>query len=235
MNCQALCSCNSGYGGISCAYDTAALAARGAMRAQMCGALLNSTKLSNPSPQLIESMTTSLYQSYTPYEVVDDRTRSLCSELLRVISRAAGSGQLGKSKKKELPTLIAKTMSLFAVGSANGVGAATTSPHQEDAIDSVGDLQKGMLKSMVGGQKPGGVVSDNVRMSASKSLPSDLKGALLGPPQSEAEATYGAPGPRIVLPKNGTTSRSYVSLVSKCLAVVINQNICTCTIQSLFF
>lgn len=203
MNCNALCKCDPGFGGISCAYDGTALASRGALRKQMCEALLNATRLSDPSSQLIESMTTSLYQSYTPFEVVDDATRAICSELLVVLSKSAGKGHMAKELNPDVPALIAKTVSLFAVGSTDGAGSETTSTHQQDAINSVGDLQNGLLKSMVGGQSPTAIISDSVRMATSKTLPSETGGAPLAPPQTEAESTYAAPGPQIILPKGG--------------------------------
>ena len=199
VNCFVGCVCADGYGGSECGYDPDSLAVRASMRRLMCESLLNTTKQSVPSAELVESMISSLRQSYNPTEVLDDSTRGICSQLLLVISKLGAAGYLSKSQNRGLPQLIAETTSLFI--SSGDVSSQTS--HTADAIDSTTNLQKGMLKSMVGGQIPLTVISSSVRTSAVKQLAREMQNASLAPPQTDAESQYGSPGPRLIMPPSG--------------------------------
>ena len=200
VGCSANCACADGYGGTDCSLDANALKTRGAMRGNMCNALMKTLERSTVSADLLESMISSLLQVYTPYEVVDNPTRYNCSELLTHMAQLASLGHLAKSVKVSLSVTIAQTISLFAINNVDGSISSTSEPHQQNAIASVGSLEAAVLKSVVTGQKPSNILSNGVRLTVTKQLPQDMVNTSLSPPQTEAEKQYGAPGPSFRLP-----------------------------------
>ena len=200
VSCSANCACASGYGGSDCSLDREALKTRGAMRGNMCSALMKTLERSTVSADLLETMISSLLQVYTPYEVVDNPTRANCSELLTHMAQLASLGHLAKSSSSNLPVTIAQTISLFMVNNVDGSVSETSEVHQQNAIASVGSLQSAVLKSVVTGQRPKFVLTGGVRMMITKQLPHDMLNTSLTPPQTDAEKQYGAPGPSFRLP-----------------------------------
>ena len=63
VSCSAKCACSSGFGGTDCSLDSAALKTRGAMRGNMCNALMKTLEQSTVlSADLLETMVSSLLQ-----------------------------------------------------------------------------------------------------------------------------------------------------------------------------
>ena len=62
VSCSANCACTIGYGGTDCSMDSEALKTRGAMRGNMCNALLRTLKSSKISAELLGTMVSSLKQ-----------------------------------------------------------------------------------------------------------------------------------------------------------------------------
>ena len=133
----------------------------------MCSSLLQALNVTDPSSQLLETMASSLLQSYDPNQVIDPTAVATCSKLLAQISRLSLK-YLGKSDAASLPGTIAKAISLFLGGNSS---STTSSESQLDAINAVKDLTEGVLKSLVGGQTPTQVVAGGVRTNVQKSLP----------------------------------------------------------------
>ena len=205
VSCSANCACTSGYGGTDCSLDSNALKTRGAMRGNMCNALMKTLGQSTISAHLLETMTSSLLQVYNPFEVIDNPTRANCSELLSHMSRLASLGHLAKSINPDLPVTIANTISLFVVNNVDGSASANFETHQQNAVASVASLQTAILKSVVSGQKPSNVLTGGVRMTVTKHLPQDMANTSLSPPQTDAEKQYGAAGPSFRLPASTFT------------------------------
>jgi len=217
--CSSVCVCSRGYGGSACSYNTIELAQRNEARISICTALLNVTDMSDPSPALLISLAASLKQSYDPAESPTGPGAQYCTEALTRLSNFLGAGYLAKAGTAAAQ-MVGQTISLFVrtsttkdINCLNGIcvetytpTSAPTSPvdiHEGASFSAVHNLQQGIIKSMVGGETPATIVSNGVRISAHRSLASDLGGSGLSPPQTEAEAQYATPGPAIILPKGG--------------------------------
>jgi len=69
VNCAATCQCVPPFSGVDCSLTPEVAAARALARTTMCEALLNATRLSDPSAELLVTLTSSLKQSYDPHQV----------------------------------------------------------------------------------------------------------------------------------------------------------------------
>ena len=87
----------------------------------------------------------------------------------------------------------------------------TTSPSPKKLSNNLQSattgLTKGTTSTMVAGQSPVSVVSTSgVKVTAHNSLTTDLNGAQLSPPQTDAEIAYAVPKPTIMVPGNGMSA-----------------------------
>ena len=112
VNCKAKCECLDGYGGKYCSYDPSTLQKRANLRITLCGALLNATLMSDPSPTLLVSLADSLKMSYDPFEVQDGQGKVTCSQALAKLSEFLVGGYLETIDTASILS-ISQTISLF--------------------------------------------------------------------------------------------------------------------------
>jgi len=197
ISCTATCVCDSGWNGQDCSLDAAALAAANNYRTQLCGLLLTVAQTQSKSPQLLDSITGSLLQAYDPHQVTSELGKATCSEVLTFLAQTASEGYL-KGTNPATTQFIVKTISSFA---SNPTGQSSTTSGAADA--AVGDLTNGIFGTLVNGESPAQLVSENVRATIQKPLFSAMtSSAGFSPPQTAAEAAYGSTQPKLVFASN---------------------------------
>ena len=112
VNCKAKCDCLDGYVGKDCAYDYVTLEKRGNLRIMLCGALLNATMMSDPSPNFLVTLAGSLKMVYDPNELNDLPGQVICTQALTMLSDLLARGYL-KSASSTSILMVSQTISLF--------------------------------------------------------------------------------------------------------------------------
>jgi len=219
VHCFPVCSCVAGYSGNDCSLNALSAANRDASRSTMCSALLNATALQNPSAHLLESLASSLSQSYDPHQVTSPEGQIVCSRALQALSDMMAAGLLRKASPSAVTT-IAQTISLFATanqaaisynqsysvsasGGRRSLRVMASSHTSTSVVSSTTSLQKSIVANMAGGEAKQSVVTSQVRISAVKELPSTMNSRPLSPPRTEAEHAYGVPAQQVILPRSG--------------------------------
>ena len=120
------------------------------------------------------------------------------------VGAAAGIGDLATAAREGLHTAAAAAGPRWpftatptkspSVGQTN-VASQALSKNSEEAAKGITD---GTLLTMVEGQKPVAVVSDNIRATMVNALVSEQKNANLAPAQTDAEKAYSTPQPKFV-------------------------------------
>jgi REJ domain len=95
--CSAACTCHSGYGGVDCSFDAAALLRRENARVSMCTALISVIAISPKSSRLFDSVVAALESAYDLTEITTISGRVTCSKVLRFLGVLASKGYLGTS------------------------------------------------------------------------------------------------------------------------------------------
>ena len=179
--CSASCVCVAGFGGEDCSLTSDELADLDAARLLLCRTVAQVSALSDPSPQLLDSLVSSLALSYNPYEVVSDAAAAACLDALNVVTQLAADGFL-VGASDETAGLLVGLVSDFVLSPVANNGTE---------IDiAVSDVTQGLLFTMVNGQTDIAFVSENINMVTSKQLASDL--AALAPPITPEEESAGA-------------------------------------------
>lgn len=222
--CKAKCECDPGFGGSDCSLDSEQLLARDASRNTMCLALITTYQQSNPSSQLLDTLVGSLLGSFSPDECITANTKMNCATALGELTYMANQGYL-KGAKPSTAQFVTQTASAFVVaappppparqkgGNSKKKGPFLTTEYRRalaaqaaSADAAVASLAKGVGSTLVGGQAPVPLVTDNIRMSVNNALGSSLQNKSLAPPQTDAEAAYGSISPNIALPPSGLNS-----------------------------
>jgi hypothetical protein len=180
-HCTASCVCASGFGGSDCSLTTSQLAAKDATRTAMCQAILQVASTSNPSTLVLETLLSSLSVTYSATEVVSVNGTKLCREALTKVSDLAAAGYLAGATVGTIDSLVA-TASSFVTFSTSGSVVSS----------AVSDIIEGVYYTMVNGQAPVTVVSDNIRATIMRSAVSSLVDAKITPPATTEETAYGA-------------------------------------------
>ena len=177
--CTPTCSCDSDYGGRSCEYSTDQLAAQQQARVLMCEYLGNATNLDDHSTSLVDSLSASLYSTYTPYEVTSDSGVSTCASSLSTLLTIAASGYLDISISSTYESFTSSISEFVKAGNSSFLSNATSL------------LTDSILQQMGGGQNTIDITSDNLKLSLSRPLATELYNSTLSVPKTTAELTYG--------------------------------------------
>ena len=139
-----------------------------------------------------------------------------CSQLLSFLGKMAHAGYL-KGTKPTTQQFYAEISSQFVAASSSGgvppssqlyemavsggtaattAAAATIASHVSAAVNGI---TQGVQKTIVAGQAPTSIVTDNLRATMSNELTSKFANAVMSAPQTEAGAASSAPSPAIRL------------------------------------
>ena len=219
--------CAAGFGGSDCSLDPKALADQSAARVGMCALLLTTSSKQDKSAQLFDSIVTALLSSFEFSEITSTRGQLACSALLKFLGVMASQGYL-KGTKSTTQQFYAEISSQFIAASASGgvppssqlyemaltgnlayqassAASATAVSLASNVDHAVNGLTGGVQKTMVAGQTPTSIVSDNVCATMANQLASSFSDALLQPPQTDAGIAGNVPLPAIRIVGNTLT------------------------------
>ena len=217
--CSGKCMCAAGFGGTDCSLDPQTLADRSAARVGMCVSLLTVTSTQDKSAQLFDSIATALLSSFEFSEITSTRGQLACSTLIKFLGEMAAQGYL-KGTKLRTQQFYAEISSQFITASASGgvppssqlyeialtgnfayqassVASATAVTLASNVDHAVNGLTGGVQKTMVAGQTPTFIISDNVYAIMANELASSFSDALLQPPQTDTDIAGDVPLPAI--------------------------------------
>ena len=194
-SCSVKCVCKSGYGGLDCSLSTEALEEKSSVRASMCDALLSIANYTTSSPQLLDTLVSSLMSAYDPNEVLTPAAKSSCSAALSLCTQLAQQGLLVGASSSTI-SILSQTISRYVTGNSISVleRRRMQSAENTDLDESVSSFTQGVLSTLVEGQSSS-VVSDNLQISLHKSAVEKL--SELEPSQTSAQLTYGAVPPKL--------------------------------------
>jgi hypothetical protein len=186
--CYASCLCLHNYGGKDCSLDPDTAIERDTNRALLCESIIAVTNISNPSPALIDTLVSSLYESYEPEEASSETTKEICEKALSVLTDYIIEGYLKGTASSTTGYLVSLTSKyVSSSNSSSSIG------------DTLTNITSGIFSTLSNGQSAVSVTSDNIRITVRKDLLADLENALLGPPATAAEEAYNTPGSSFVI------------------------------------
>jgi hypothetical protein len=183
-HCTASCACATGFGGSDCSLTASETASKDATRTSICESLLQVASTTNPSTNALVSMLSTLSVTYSPTEVVSAEGTALCQAALTKVSQMAAAGYLAGATAGTIDTLIATASRFVTYSTASNDGSVVS--------NAVSNIIEGVYYTMVNGQAPVNVVSDNIRATVLRSPVSSLVNAKITPPATTEETAYGA-------------------------------------------
>ena len=212
--CVAKCSCDEGYGGFACEFTSEEAFARSSIISVVCATLQQVLLNSDPSPQFLESMTSSIFLSSSSSATAGDADTPVitsiddsCIALFESLSEIVKEGYLnGTSHVEDTSLQLISSLSNFA--SAIEVQYSTLSEivNIDKSLlalsslleDILANLIQGMFTAMVTGESNKEYVTDNLMMSLYRDYIDPMKTTVsLKPPQSSQEIAFEKVSPSI--------------------------------------
>jgi hypothetical protein len=185
VKCTAKCVCKKGFFGTDCSLNYNQAQLRSSARETMCSYIVAISNQTSKTSLLLDSMTNALYGSYKPSEFVSNNSMEACNGAVKYIIEIAADGYLKNAVEGTAATLT-KVVSTFTMNFA-------TNPNDNIVYSSLIDnLNMAVEKSMVNGQLPVVLTSDNIRINVTKYLTSTLNNFNFYAPQTQQEIAYGA-------------------------------------------
>eukprot|EP01032_Pedospumella_encystans_P015560 gene15560-17788_t len=182
--CIPSCKCDTGFGGADCSLSAADVASRNNTRAAMCNYVLEMSMTLEPSSQLLDTLVGSLLVAYDPTEVISPGAIQICQDALTAVADLAAGGYLRNALPSTKTFLVNLVSEFVSPASAN----ASSSDQVNAAASSVAQA---FINSMVDGQDPQYVVSDNAQYVFRRDLASDAVDSIIQPPGTEDASSYG--------------------------------------------
>ena len=204
-SCYTQCICSSEYGGADCSLNQAELIARDQIRTQLCHAITYIGGSQNPSDDLVDTLSGTMNQAYSPSEVVTHTGLSACLETLSNISTLARHGYI----KSSLATSYFNTISNFLFTEATSshrrkessshlslssfsslaTSSSSSKNYNNNNIDtSISNFQHGYFKTISTGTKPLQLSTANLQISFQYDFTSTSSDTLLSPPSINTNA-----------------------------------------------
>eukprot|EP01032_Pedospumella_encystans_P007530 gene7530-9027_t len=191
--CFPVCSCDSAYGGSTCALSENELDSRDITRAKLCNAVLTVNALSDASYLTLNSLVSALYSTYDPFEVFSEASIGVCTDALMMLSDYAAEGYLSE----EATSWILQTTSKFIQPLASNSSTTRRLNTHRALVSTDGDvvdaaataIVAGMLNNLVVGQFASNFASNEMQIIVLKALGSSV--SVVTPPATAASITYG--------------------------------------------
>ena len=209
QHCSALCSCRGGYGGADCSLDTASLAGRSNVRVDLCKALMHVISVSEKSPQLFDSIASTLLSAYDKDEITGSAQLVKCSSVVRFLGTLASRGFM-KGTLPATQQIFAEISSQF-VGTRVSANSSHAAAFANDVSNAVTGITQGVLKGMVEGQSPVSLTTSYIRATMINELVSSLSNVAFSPPLTAAELMNEPGQSKIVIAGNSLSSCSWGS------------------------
>ena len=193
--CTAKCICDTGYAGDDCFLTEDEFASLDNIRASMCDSLVLVTTQQSSSSQFLQSMASSLSQTYSSAGSTSLTTVESCSNMLTYLTSPESLATY-KDVSRETFQLLTQIIASFVITPATNV----TSGIAESAL---GLMIAGILTAVVHGEAPIVTTSGSVQLSVQQPLVTSLSNQSLSAPQTAAQSTYGAAQPTLSLGSQG--------------------------------
>ena len=186
--CSATCTCADGYGGSDCSLTAAGVASRSSTRAAMCEYVVRLSNTLEHSSQLLDALVGSLLVAYDAAEVTSPGAITVCEEALTAVTELAAEGFL-RNALSSTKTFLVNLVSKFVVpASNNSTGIASINSDQVNAAAS--NVARAFLDSMVDGQDPQFIVSENAQYVFRRDLVSEIVNTVIEAPSTEDGAAF---------------------------------------------
>ena len=220
--CTSSCLCQNGYGGIDCSFDDVYMKDRSSLRRSMCEALTHVISQSQESPELFDSIASSLLSAYDKDEISGIDQLIQCSLVVQFLGKLASRGFL-KGTLPATQQIYAEISSEF-VGTRVPFGSIQSNIFEKHVDMAIKGMTGGIMKGMVEGQNPVSVVTSNIRATIISQLVSSLSNATFSPPPTASESAYSSLQPRIVFPGDGVSTCSLGSNYAQILTLQFGTN-----------
>jgi hypothetical protein len=222
--CQPVCECDVGFFGDDCSMNYTQFRGVEGSRILMCKGLLLSASTQDPSPQLVNTLVSSLATIYVPTEISTYDGHVACLDVLNLIADMSHEGYLRGTQKETLANLM-EIVSLFssvssklwpveyvvldnstdssAVNNTNVTTAFSISYVSLDVTAITDSVLHGISKTLVAGESPVTIATDNVRVAVSNARLASLQNSSLSPPSTLGDEAYGVSQPVLQLPGDG--------------------------------
>jgi hypothetical protein len=221
-DCFAYCQCNVNMTGAACHMNNATSFARDTLIASLCENLLTSTQLKARSASTLADLLSSIQTTFEPFDV---RAPGLakCKEAITYAYGLIDDGYIDADADASVQENAAASLSSLVDAHINmrlinatsadykyqqGVQQVTSAMDIPDVdtsyiMSNAQLLQQKVLTLMSSGQSPVTVLSDHIRFTTYNEGKDNLKGAVLSPPKSTEQSTYGHKMVEIELPADG--------------------------------
>ena len=179
-------------------------------RSALCQALVTATSIQDRTPSLLTTLTSSLLQSFSPWEVISDSAKTICSTAL---SKAVSLSRRGYLKgSKVTAQLLVDLISAFSSNSSSKSGRRLGQLIGSYPVTTaVSGLIQGVQLGMTSGEEPISLVSSNVQVAVSSALISSTGSSTFATPTTASQSLYGAIQPRITIGPGGLSTCSFTS------------------------
>ena len=179
-------------------------------RSALCQALVTATSIQDRSPSLLTTLTTSLLQSFSPWEVISDSAKTICSTAL---SKAVSLSRRGNLKgSKVTAQLLVDLISAFSSNSSSISGRRLGQfENSYPVTTAVSGLIQGVQLGMASGEESISLVSSNLQVAVSSALITGTGSSTFVTPTTASQSLYGAIQPRITIGPGGLSTCAFAS------------------------
>ena len=179
-------------------------------RSALCQALATAASIQDRTPSLLTTLTSSLLQSFSPWEVISDSAKTICATALSKVASLSRRGYLKGSKVTA--QLLVDLISAFSSNSSSISGRRLGQLIGSYPVTTaVSGLIQGVQLGMVSGEEAISLVSSNVQVAVSSALITSTGSSTFVTPATNSQLIYGAIQPRIIIGPGGLSTCSFTS------------------------
>ena len=162
------------------------------------------------SSALLHTLVSSLLSSFSPADVISDKSTAVCATALMKVTLLSKRGYLvGIVRNAQL---LAELISVYTSASTTSVnGGTATVSTSYDVSTAASWLVEGVQLGMASGELPVSLVTPNIQLSITSTLISSSSNVVLTTPATASQLTYGSIQPKITL---GSDGLKYCSAIS---------------------
>lgn len=206
-DCQPTCSCMESFGGQDCSLSREETEANTIIFDRLCEILVYLANMSDPSPQLLDSLTSILLVTSQGVDFLSQNMSRSCQTALLRVTEMAADGYLVDANY-DSPVNLIQAVSNFVVPGDSFPSIDT----------SLSQFSRGVLGAISNGEAARLFESDNVQLEVRRSLVSEFANTRFAFPRSAQESAYNVTPARLQLVHSAGTycanSDGYVQMTS---------------------
>ena len=185
--CRAVCSCQPGYVGVDCSIPESSdlRAPRDLLRRSMCSNIYEFTSILDPSPTNVETLVDYVADILFTDELITDESVDECGLALASLGDMLNTSSLLRGAPSATTIRIINMLSDLAE-------ADLSSRLLNEIANLLDNFAQNLRYGIIPGEEGVGIASDNVRISYSYPVLSDLPNWVFKPPRTAAEDYYGS-------------------------------------------